>query len=97
MLLLQIRQIRHRATLEAALQGKFSSPLLSVCEAILNSPFSFGGPPLQEVDRRVGRGTIRRPSKTVRGLRNVAARGKLTELSLHSLEKRNPKNRPVAA
>lgn len=97
MLLLQIRQIRHWATLEAALQGKVLSPLLSVHEAMWNTPFSFGGPPLQEVDRRVGRGTIRRPSKTVKGLRNVAARGRLTELSLHSLEKRNPKNSPVAA
>ena len=33
----------------------------------------------------------------VRGLRNVAARERLTELDLRSLEKRNLKNSPVAA
>lgn len=97
MLSLQIRLIRHQATLEAALQGKFFSPLLSVCEAVWNTPFSSGDPALQDVCRRVGRGTIRRPRKMVKGLRNVAARERLTELGLRSLEKRNLKNSPVAA
>jgi len=55
-LFLQIRQIGHQAT--PALQGKLLSPLLTVCEAVWNAPFSIGGPPLQEVGRRVGEGPL---------------------------------------
>lgn len=34
------------------------STLVGVCEAVWNTPFSFGGLPFQEVDRRVGEGPL---------------------------------------
>lgn len=50
--------IRHRATLEAALQENFLFPLFSVCEAVWNTPFSFGCLLLEEVGRSFGEGLL---------------------------------------
>lgn len=39
--------------LEAVPQGLPLSPVFGFCKAIWNTPFSFGGTALQEVDRKV--------------------------------------------